>query len=160
VTQCLRKLKRSERINNPTYRPFLPFSWNTLGTIDNPSDAAFLYGIAHGIIAPRCQYKDIKKLRDEFPEPNEDASAATVEAPERARSRQLQDIKAKMARYQARLAKTPRPLYVSADSVLLEFHRPELAKVVEDLNERLPKEYPFISEVRLAEPKHRPVRFR
>ena len=164
VAQRLRKLAKSARINDPKYRPLMPFSWNTLAAIDNLSDAAFQHGVEHGIIRPKCQFKDIKKLRDEFPEPEpaatgsssasgSGAASATVAPPKGVRSKRLHDIKAKNAEREASDRNKPRPLFLSVFAATLEHHRPELAKLVEELNTRLPQEYFFISEVRLEERK-------
>ncbi len=164
VAQRLRKLAKSKRINDPRYRPLMPFSWNTLAAIDNLTDAAFQHGIEHGIITSKCEFKRIKKLRDEFPEPQAEAtgsssgsgsgaSSATVEAPKGRYSSRLQKIKERTAAWEEKLKNKPRPLFLSVFSVTLEYHRPELAKLVEELNQRLPQEYPFISEVSLEERK-------
>ncbi len=154
VAQRLRNLAKSRRINDPRYRPLMPFSWNTLTAIDNLSDAGFEYGIARGKITPKCQYKDIRDLRLKFPEPQaETASSATVEATKGSRMKRLHEIKAKMAKRQERLKNTPRPLVIKADNVMLEFHGPEVARLIDELNEQLPQKYTFISEVRLEEAK-------
>jgi len=151
VAQRLRNLAKSPRINDPKYRPYLPFSWNTLAAINTLSEDGFQHGVETGIISPKCQYKHVKKLRDEFPDPEESGIGSTSASavPLSGRTKQLHDMKVKMAEWTAK----PRPLFVWIASNVVEKHRSEWAKLVEDLNQRLPQEYPFISEVRTGEPK-------
>ena len=170
VAQRLRKLGRSERINAPENRPFLPFSWNTLAAIDNLSDEAFGRGVREKIITPQCQFKDIKRLRDEQDRDEkindlrksratdsnsrgQEASPVAKGDKSLSRLRPTEKLKAIEKRMKA-AANKPAPLHIwMPNTFVQDAHLDELATLVEELNRQLPQQYPFISEVRMGGPK-------